>query len=146
MNTILIFIWIYSAFIAMSFWESSVEGRNAWDKGKHGWKIKLTKSFTFTSYHFFLAGIMLPLLFTLPLIIYGWNTKLFGILVSAFFSGMVVEDFFWYIVNPKVQFKELFSSFSDYYPWLKINGRKIIPLGYLAGILIAVLSWIFIWS
>jgi len=34
MNNLLIFLWIQISFIAMSFWESSVEGRNAWDKGK----------------------------------------------------------------------------------------------------------------
>ena len=83
---------------------------------------------------------MLPLLFALPLVVYGWNFKLFGILVSAYFSGMVLEDFMWYVINPVVKFKEFFTSFSDYYPWIRINGRKIIPVGYVVGILIAVLS------
>ena len=83
---------------------------------------------------------MLPLLFALPLVVCGWNFKLFGTLVSAYFSGMVLEDFMWYVINPVVKFKEFFTSFSDYYPWIRFNGRKIIPVGYAAGILIAVLS------
>ncbi len=41
MNIPLIFIWVYLAMIAMSFWESEVEGRKAWDRGKMGWKIKI---------------------------------------------------------------------------------------------------------
>ena len=41
MNILLIFIWIYAAMIAMSFWESYVEKRNAWNRGKLGWKIRI---------------------------------------------------------------------------------------------------------
>jgi len=58
--------------IAMAFWESYVEGRNAWHKKKLGFKIKIGK-YCFTAYHFFLAWIMLPLLLALPLVIYRRN-------------------------------------------------------------------------
>jgi hypothetical protein len=144
MSVILIFVWIYAAMIALSFVESYVEGRNAWDKKKYGPKISIGK-LKFTGYHFFLFGIMLPLFITLPLIIAGWNKELFGILLSAYFSGIVVEDLSWYIVNPVVKFKELFSNFSDYYPWIKINGKKIIPAGYILWLALAVSSWVFLW-
>ncbi|MDD5191863.1 MAG: hypothetical protein PHX96_01860 [Candidatus Nanoarchaeia archaeon] len=117
MNILLIFILIYAAMIAMSFWESYVEGRNAWDKGKLGWKIRIGK-YVISAYHVYISWVMFPLLLSLPLVIYGWDTKLFGILVSAYFSGMVIEDFMWYVVNPVVKFKEFFTSFSDYYPWI----------------------------
>ena len=66
MRTLLIFAWIYAAMIAMAFWEAYVEGRNAWDRGKIGWKIRIGR-FCLTGYHFFLAWVMLPLLLTLPL-------------------------------------------------------------------------------
>ncbi len=145
MNTILIFIWIYAAMIAMSFWEAYAEGRNAWNKGKLGWKIKLGK-FTLSAYHFYVFWVMWPLLLSLPLVIYGWNTKLFGVLLSAYFSGMVIEDFGWYLVNPAVKIRELYSDFSDYYPWLKIKGKKIIPWGYVFGIAAAIVSWCFLWK
>jgi hypothetical protein len=88
---------------------------------------------------------MLVLLLLLPIALYGWNLELFGVLLSAFSSGFVLEDFFWYILNPKVKFREFFTKFSDYYPWIKINGRKIIPLGYVIGIAIAFLSWLLLW-
>jgi hypothetical protein len=145
MNTLLIFLWIYAAMIAMSFWESHVEGRNAWAKGKLGWKIQIGK-LVFSAYHFYNYCIMWPLLLTLPFVIYGWNLELFGVIVSAYFSGMVLEDFMWYVVNPTVKFKELYSSFSDYYPWLRINGKKVLPWGYIVGILIALLSWWALWK
>jgi len=143
-KTLLIFIWIYSAMIAMSFWESYVENRNAWDKKKSGWKLRFGR-FVFSAYHFYVFCVMWPLLLTLPFIIYGWNLRLFGIIVSAYFSGMVIEDFVWYVVNPSVKFKEFYSSLSDYHPWLKIREKKIIPFGYILGIAVAVLSWYFLW-
>jgi hypothetical protein len=146
MNVLLIFCVIYAAMIAMSFWEACVEGRNPWARRKLGWKIKLGKHFVLPAYHFYVFCVMWPLLLLLPLVIYGWNAKLFGILVSAYFSGMVIEDFSWFVVNPKVKLKEFWTHFSDYYPWLKIGNKKIIPWGYIFGIAIAILSWYFIWQ
>jgi hypothetical protein len=145
MHILLIFIWIYAAMIAMSFWESYVEGRNPWGKRKLGWRIHLGKKFVLPAYHFYVFRVMLPLLLTLPLVIYGWNIQLFGVLVSAYFSGIVIEDFFRFVVNPAVKLKEFRSDFSDYYPWIRIQGRKIIPSGYILGIAIAILSWYFLW-
>ena len=144
MNTLLIFLWIYAAMIAMAFWEAYVEGRHPWDLRKLGWKLKLGK-FVLPAYHFYLFAVMLPLLLTLPLIIYGWDLKLAGILISAYFSGIVLEDFCWFVVNPAVKVKEFWSGFTDYYPWIKVKEKKIIPLGYIIFLTIAILSWYFIW-
>lgn len=143
-HTILIFIWIFAAMIATSFWESYAEGRNSWAKEKNGWKFKLF-GYEHTGYHFFLFAVMFPVLLTLPFVIFGWNTRYFGIVFSAYFLGLSVEDFFWYVVNPKVRFKELYSGFSDYYPWIKIGGKKIIPAGYVYDTIIAILIWFFLW-
>ncbi|MCR4284698.1 MAG: hypothetical protein NUV97_01475 [archaeon] len=142
MNTTLIFVWIWAAMIAMSFWEAYVEGRNAWDKKKYGWKFKIGK-FVFTGYHFFVFWVMFPLLLTLPFVMFGWNAHLFWMVVAAFISGMIIEDFFWYIVNPEVKLREFWSSFSDYYPWIKINGKKIIPIGYVLGVILTILIVIY---
>ncbi|MFH1833249.1 MAG: hypothetical protein ABH816_03780 [Candidatus Levyibacteriota bacterium] len=145
MNIFLIFTWIYLAMIAMSFWESEVEGRKVWDKGKLGFKIHLGK-YCLPAYHIFLFWVMWPLLLSLPLIIYGWNLKLFGILASAYLSGIVIEDFMWFIVNPAIKFKDSFNSqFASYYPWLKL-GKFEIPVLYLVGLTLSVLSWYFIWK
>jgi len=144
MNALFIFIWVYIAMIAQSFWESSVEGRNAWGSKNVGWSLKFGK-YKFPMYHFFLYCITYPFLLTLPLVIYGWDLKLLGIIISAYASGLAIEDFMWYIINPVVRLKELYTPFSDYYPWLKIKSKKIIPLGYIWGIVVALLSWYFIW-
>lgn len=142
LGDIWIIIWILIAFVAIGFWESSVEGRNSWDKKKHGWKVKLGKQVILTRYHFFVFWVMTPVFLGIPLIMFGWDPHVFGILLVSFFLGMVVEDFTWYLTNPVVKTKEFWTSFSNYYPWIKIKGKKIIPWGYLAGILAAILSWV----
>ncbi|RJQ36555.1 hypothetical protein C4559_04795 [Candidatus Microgenomates bacterium] len=143
MNTVLIFAWVYLAMIAMSFWEAAVEGSNAWDKGKNGWKIKFGK-YCFTSYHFFIFFIMWPLMLTLPLVINGWDVKLFGVLASAYFSGIALEDIMWFAVNPKVELSDFNPKFANYYPWIKI-GKISIPLMHTIGIALSILCWYFIW-
>lgn len=145
MDTALIFIWIYLAMIAIAFWESYVEGRNPWNKRKLGWKIQLTKKYCLPAYHIYLFGVMLPLLLTLPLVIYGWNLKLAGILISAYFTGLIIEDFTWFVVNPAVKLSEFNSKFANFYPWIKI-GKFEIPAFYVVGFLIAFLSWYYIWG
>ena len=145
MNVTLIFIWIYAAMVVTGFWESYVEGRNSWNKGKLGWHFTISKNFILDAYHFYLFFLMFPILITLPLIIYGWDTRLFGILLSAYFSGIIIEDFVWYIANPVVKLREMYTHFSDYYPWLKVNGHKIIPAGYFISLIISLLSWFFLW-
>lgn len=123
--------------IATSFWESYVEGRNAWGKGKFGWKINLGK-YNYTGYHFYLFCVMWPLLLSLPLLIHGWDTRLFGILLSAYISGLALEDFMWFVVNPKVKFSEWNPEFASHYPWIKVFGFNF-PLPYLLAIIFSLL-------
>jgi len=138
MKELIVFILIWIAMIATSIWESSSEGRNAWNKHKFGWKLKIKDYILLTRYHFFLFWIMFPALLAVPLVLdFSW--RLFGIITSSYISGLVVQDFGWYIFNPAVKFKEFFTSFSDYYPWIKIKNKKIIPTGYLIGIIISLL-------
>lgn len=135
---IIVYVWL--AFIAMSFWESSAEGRRPWVKGKVGWKLKVGKYVVLARYQFW-VWVMLIMLFCLPFLIYGWNKHLFGLLLAAFFSGLVVEDFFWYVVNPVVKVRELNTDFANYYPRFSF-GRIKIPVLYFVGIILATVSYI----
>ena len=144
MNVLLTFIWVSVAMIAHSFWEAYVEGRAGWARNAQGFHIKITERLSLTGYHFFLFVIELPMLFALPLVVNGWDLKVFGLLVSAFFFGTVLEDFFWFVVNPVVKFSEWNPEFVTWYPWIKI-GRIKIPVFYILGLGISYLSWYFIW-
>lgn len=141
---ILIFTIVWGAMTASGIWESYVEGRNPWDQRKLGWKISIG-SFVLTGYHFFLFWVMYPLLLALPFAIVGWNKELFGVLVSAYATGMVLEDITWYLANPAVHVRELYTPFSDYYPWVRWGGKKILPVVYPGGVLVAMLSWVLLW-
>jgi hypothetical protein len=144
MNPLLIFFWVYGAMVAMAFWEAYAEGRNAWVKGKVGWRVSVGGYVVVSGYHFFLVWVMLPMLVFLPLVIHGWDTRLFGVLLSAYVSGLVVEDFMWYVVNPVVKLREFNPTWADHYPWVGI-GRVRLPLYYILGALIAAASWWFLW-
>lgn len=139
-----IFGLIWAAMIANSFWEAYVEGKHAWDDHKLGWKIKYHGHVILTAYHFWLFFVMYPLLLSIPLAITGFSWKLFGILASAYFSGLIIEDFFWFIVNPVFSFKHFNSKYVKWYPWLKF-GKFEVPLGYALGAILSLLFWLFLW-
>ena len=139
----IIFI-IWGAMIASSFWEAYVEGKHAWDKGKLGWKLHFGKYVVLTAYHFWLFWVMYPLLLILPLVITGFSWSLLGILLSAYASGAILEDFFWFVVNPTFSMKNFNSKKVTWYPWIRI-GRIQMPVGYFVGICVSLASWYFLW-
>lgn len=141
MKNLIIFFMIILSLASFSFAEAYVEGRNAWDKKKLGWKFKIGR-FTFTGYHFHIFYITFPLLLLTPLIL-NFSKVLLGTIISAYALGLVIEDFLWFVVNPAVKFSELNPKFADYYPWTKI-GKLQIPTFYIIGILISILSWFFL--
>jgi hypothetical protein len=143
MNTILIFAVIWGALIANAFWEAYVEGRNTMEVGKLGPKIKIGK-FYLTGYHFFLWWVMWPLVMSLPLVVNGWDKRLFGIILSAYLSGCVIEDYMWFVVNPVVKLSEFGTEFTNHYPWIKF-GKFKAPAFYVVYIFGAILSWFFLW-
>ncbi len=140
MNEIFILIYILLIFISLAFSEGYMEGRYGWAKRSYGWKIKIAKR-TLTAYHFWSWLIMLPLALMMPLFIYGFDSKLFGILLTGYFLGAVANDFAWYIVNPKVSLKDFNPKFADWYNWWGIFGIKI-PDFYIFYPIIAIIIWI----
>ena len=144
-SALIIFLVVWAAFVATAMWEARVEGRNTWDKGKLGWKIMIKGRAVYTAYQFWLFMVMYPLLMIiLPLIVNGWNVRLFGILVSAYFSGVALEDIVYPFVNPAFKWKEKFHSKLLEFRYYKIAGIKV-PIFHIVHIIIAVLVWYFLW-
>jgi len=141
-----IFLTVWIAMSAFSFSEAYVEGRNAGDKGKLGWRLRIAGR-DFAAYHFFLFQVMFPLfILVLPFVATdSWDPRTFGILLSAYASGVILEDFIWYMVNPVVRLLEFWTPFSDYFPWVRISGRKILPVHYFLYGALAIASWYFLW-
>ena len=44
-----------------------------------------------------------------------------------------------------MRFLAFFSAFSDYYPWIRVCGREIIPARYAQNLFLAALTWFFLW-
>ena len=144
MSTVLIFAWVYAAMIAMAFWESEVEGRNAGARKALGWKFTI-RGYDVHAYHIFVFLVMWPLMMSLPLVVTGWDTRLFGVLMSAYASGIILEDFMWYVVNTDTSLKDFNSRFAKHYPWIRA-GSVEIPVLYIIMGPLALASWYFLWS
>jgi len=140
MNEYLILIYIILMFIALAFAEGYTEGRYGWAARSYGWKINFFKR-KLTAYHFWMWIILLPIALIFPLIIYGFNLKLLGIILAGYFLGSVVNDISWYIVNPKVTLKDFNPKFAAWYHWWNILGIKI-PDFYIFYPIIAIIIWL----
>lgn len=138
-----VFALVWLAMIATGFWESRVEGKKAWDKGKLGWKFRYERRVLLTEYHFWLFLVMVPAFLAIPLVL-NYSKELLGIMLSAYFSGLVIEDFTWFVVNPVFPFKNFDPNHAKWHIWFKYRGIAI-PVSYVIGILLAVASWFFLW-
>ncbi len=90
------------------------------------------------TYHLTLFGAMWPLLLTLPFIMFGGDTHLFVIIVSAFFWWIDHIRFMWYVFNSVVKVSELNTDFGNYYPRLKF-GKISVSVTYFFSIIFVIL-------
>lgn len=140
MNYILSFIYIMIIFIAIAFWEAYMEGKHGWAAKQYGWTIDL-KIIKLTAYHFWAWIIMIPMFILLPLIIFGFSSSIFWFLLACYIIGTVLEDFTWFIINPKFPLKNFNSKHVKWHHWLKISKFEIpifYPLYLIIGISILV--------
>jgi len=147
MKYILILIYILLIFVSIAFWEAYIEGKNGWASRSVGWKMKKNIFFTkgITAYHFWAWIIMIPMFLALPLVIYGWNLKLFGVLATGYFWGAVLEDFLWFVVNPTFQLKNFNSKNVNWHlKWIKLNYKIEIPASYFVYFIIGLVIWIWL--
>lgn len=142
MDELLIIGYILLVFISIGFWEAYVEGRNGWAAKSCGWRLKIGNR-VLTAYHFWAWLIMIPMFLMLPLAIYGFDAKIFGILIIGYFLGTIVEDFTWFLVNPKVKLKEFNPRFAKWHNWWNILGLKI-PDFYIVYPLISLIIWLLV--
>ncbi|MCB9362344.1 hypothetical protein H6504_02820 [Candidatus Woesearchaeota archaeon] len=140
MQDMFIFLWVCVAMATVGVWESSVEGRKPWDKGKEGWKISFRGYTVLTRYHFWLFWVTLPMLLMLPIIVFGFDLHLFGVLCSAYLIGVVIEDFVWFLANPHYGVLRWNSKEVTWYPWVGVGAFQI-PLYYILTLAVAVLVY-----
>ncbi len=127
----ILFLILFSFFVAKA--EINIEGKNGWAKNLPTWKKKnkFTKIFLgnyqLTGYHFFMFSSFL-LLFHFPFFLgLNWSTSLELKIFALFLFFQLLEDFFWFILNPSFGLKK-FSK--KYIPWHK-EWAGVIPKAYL---------------
>jgi hypothetical protein len=139
----IIFIIEILAFISISFWAALMEGPTG---GIFG-----IRAFNFLGFamnaDFFIFNIMVPLFLLIPFIMIGPDIKLFGTLASGYCVGMVLEDFFWFVVNPYYGVQKFNSEYATWLiHWIKIGDFEI-PLFYIRYLIGALLLWfIFVYN
>jgi hypothetical protein len=97
----------YTVVAAMVFalWEIQIEGKNGWAKNLPCWKIqknwvvKLMGGRPLTGYHLYMI-VFLILIIHFPFFFTEWEVKKELFLFSFFFGFLLLEDFFWFVLNP----------------------------------------------
>ena len=87
-----------------------------------------------------LFGFSIPLFLILIMIVKGFNSELFGTLLCGDFIGMMLEDFFWFVINPSFGLGKFNSTYATWLLWLKTDYFEI-PFLYIICTAIAVISW-----
>ena len=144
MNYALILIYILAIFVSIAFWEAYLEGKHGWATKSVGWKMKKNTYFTkgITAYHFWAWLIMIPMFLALPLIIYGFDLKLFGVLLTGYLWGAILEDYLWFVVNPAFPLKDFNSKKTTWHlRWFKF-GKVEIPQSYFLYFILGLISWL----
>ena len=127
---------ILVAFIATAFWEAYSECEFVGASRACDWRIKIWKK-EIHGYHIFLWGVTFPVLLILPLIAAGFSWHLFRFIAAGYFIGSVLEDFLWFVVNPRYPFSKWNSRETTWYKWLKV-GKFELPAFYLPYLILGV--------
>ena len=138
MNYKIIFIIEILAFISISFWAAAMEGSIG---GVFG--IKTLFGFNADFYIFYLT---IPL-FLLMVIVIKPSIKLFGVLATGYLIGIVLEDFFWFVINPYYGIQR-FNSRNAFWllNWINL-GSVEIPLFYIRYMISSFIIWfIFVYN
>jgi hypothetical protein len=102
---------IFGAFVVAKL-EINIEGPDGWAKNLPTWRIKnkYTKPFLgevpLTGYHLWLFLTVLTLLHFGFVIGIPWTLAMELKIVAMFFVSIVLEDFFWFVLNPHYGFRK----------------------------------------
>ena len=133
----LIFLIEILAFISISFWAAAMEG-------PIGGIFGIRTLFGLNA-DFYIFNLTIPLFLIIPLMIRP-DVKLFGTLATGYLIGIILEDFFWFVVNPFYGIQR-FNSQNAFWlmHWLDVGVE--IPLFYVRYLLGAFLVWfIFVYN
>lgn len=123
--------------------EIEIEGEHGWAQNlptwvyKPQWIIDLLGGKYPTGYHAILILLFLPAIFHIPVFFTKWSIFKECISLGSFFFFIVIEDFMWFVSNPKFGLKK-FNSRNKKIWWHK-KWFGPLPDFYLEGMLIALI-------
>jgi hypothetical protein len=128
-----IFILEILAFLSLSFMEVFIEGPNGGfflQNGLEFFGLRIS----------IWAIITLPLLLAIPIVAGWFDSKLVGIVLIGYLVGLILEDFFWFVINPYYGIQKFSSQFVAWMYWIRIFSLQV-PLFYVTHSLLAIVSW-----
>jgi len=132
MNYKLIFSIEIFAFLLLSFMAVAVEGPSGGIFGRN-------LSYGISGDIWLSLSIVLFIL--IPIVVRGFKSKLIGTLLVGAFVGLILEDFFWFIINPNFGLNKFSPEFATWLTWYDFGYFKI-PTFYLLYAVIAFIVWL----
>ncbi|MEI6222982.1 MAG: hypothetical protein WCP97_09555 [bacterium] len=139
---LLIFLLIIVSMSSISIVEAAQSGQDGYSVSEDWWRIGQDSKYTYSSYHIWMYWLLLPLLIiALPIAVADFSWRLLWLLIMSYIIGTVVEDFLWYIANPKVTLKR-FNPRETYWQKWFVLGPIAIPWHYIIKITAAITIWV----
>lgn len=141
-----LFIWVFLLAVFFAEVEIQIEGPNGWAASLPTWRIEnhwLLDIFwggrPMTGYHAWVFSFMF-LIFHLPFFVMGkWSVKLEARIIACLEFFWVLEDFFWFILNPAYGI----SNFSpEHIPWHK-HWLFFMPMDYSVFFIVSIFLFLY---
>jgi hypothetical protein len=91
--------------LVLALWEIQIEGKDGWAaelpcwRIETGWLIRLSGGRPITGYHLFMTVFLIAMVH-LPLFFVSWSWRLESLLLGFYVGMVLIEDFFWFVLNP----------------------------------------------
>jgi len=140
---------VFMAFLGFLFanWEIQIEGKDGWAaklpgwRIKKGWLVRLIGGRPITGYHTFMISFTIAVIH-LPLFFVPWSWQMESLLIGFYIGMMLLEDFFWFVLNPHYGIK----NFRKGKIWWHKGWWGPVPSLYWILLVIVVVLFYFGWS
>ena len=115
------FVMLVVLAVGLALWEIQIEGKDGWaDKLpcwrlENKWVVKIMGGHPLTGYHVYMVSFIL-LALHFPAVFTDWNLGKEALVWGFFFGLLVLEDFFWFVLNPHYGIKKFRK---EEIPWHK---------------------------
>ena len=130
MNYKLVFSIEIFAFLLISFMAVAIEG-------KAGGLFGRNVAYGVSADAWLLLAI--ALFISIPITIKGFDSKLIGTLLVGAFVGGILEDFFWFVINPYFGLNRFNPEYATWLSWSDLGFK--IPTFYLVYSVLTAVAW-----